>query len=160
MEDHRTGALTTLAKALSTLGSQALLMSVVLVVVGALIARRRGALALALPVRWGGAILLSTFAKQIVDRPRPPRELWLQHAAGRSFPSGHAVQSLSTFVVLGIVGAAVAGRARRAVILVAGVLAVGVAWSRVYLGVHWTTDVLAGLLAAAAWTAAVYTRAT
>ncbi len=66
-----------------------------------------------------------------------------------SFPSGHATQSLATFLVLVLVGAVRLPEARwpgRAI-----ALALGVGWSRVYLGVQWATDVGAGWLIAAAW---------
>jgi membrane-associated phospholipid phosphatase len=152
---HRTDALTTLAKVLSTIGSQKLLTPVVLVIAALLLWRRRIELASLLVIVWGGAILLYSLAKQFVSRPRPPQDIWLAHAGGKAFPSGHAVQSLATFVVLALVGSTMMRRPPWAPMLIAVVLALGVGWSRVYLGVHWTTDVLAGWLAAAAWTVVV-----
>ena len=152
---HRTDALTTLAKVLSTIGSQKLLTPVVLVIAALLLRRRRVELVSLLVVVWGGAILLYSLAKHFVGRPRPPQEIWLAHAGGKAFPSGHAVQSLATFVMLALVGSTMLRRPPSAPVLIAVVLALGVGWSRVYLGVHWTTDVLAGWLAATAWTVVV-----
>ena len=104
---------------------------------------------------WAGAIELYSLAKHVVDRPRPPMHLWLTSASSSAFPSGHATQSLSTFAALALVSAAVAPIARRPGLALAAVVAAGVGWSRVYLGVHWATDVLAGWLAAACWVALV-----
>ena len=83
-------------------------------------------------------------------------DIWLTDV-GRStaFPSGHATQSLGTFMALALVGAAWLSKPRAPAVALATLLAAGVGCSRVYLGVHWTTDVLAGWLIAAAWIAAV-----
>jgi membrane-associated phospholipid phosphatase len=81
--------------------------------------------------------------------------LWLTSASSTAFPSGHATQSLSTFAAFALVAAAFMPSARRPGLVVAAVVAAGVSWSRVYLGVHWATDVLAGWLAAACWVALV-----
>jgi membrane-associated phospholipid phosphatase len=147
---HRTHLLTTLAKWLSTVGSQKILLPLVAIVAVALVSRRRFASAGLLLGIWGGAILLYTVAKDIVGRPRPPRELWLTNAGGQALPSGHAVQSLSTFVALALVGSVWSPRARLPGVMLALVLAAGVGWSRVYLGVHWATDVAIGWVIAAA----------
>jgi membrane-associated phospholipid phosphatase len=153
---HRTDTLTNVAKFLSAIGSQKVLTPLVLVVAVALLLGRRSRLCVSLLVIWGAAIGLYSLAKHFVGRPRPPMDIWLTHAGASSFPSGHAVQSLSTFVVLALVAAAFFGRSPRLGIAVAVMLALGVGWSRVYLGVHWTTDVIAGWLAAATWTTAAW----
>ena len=150
---HRAGGLTTLAKLLSTLGSQAVLLPVTATVGVALIARRRFATAVLLVVAWGGAIGLYNLTKHLVHRHRPPMHIWLTKVSGTSFPSGHATQSMSTFLALGLVAAVRLPGARRPGEVLAVLLAVGVGWSRVYLGVHWATDVGAGWLIAAAWIA-------
>lgn len=148
---HRAEPLTTLAKWLSTLGSQQVLLPVVVVLALVLLLRRRFLVVSLLLVVWAGAVALYTLCKHFVGRPRPPADLWLVGAAGKAFPSGHATQSLATFVALALVASVVLQRARRPGVVVALVLAAGVGWSRVYLGVHWATDVAAGWLAAAAW---------
>jgi undecaprenyl-diphosphatase len=81
--------------------------------------------------------------------------LWLTSASGPAFPSGHATQSLSTFAALALGAAALLPSARRPTLALAALVAAGVGWSRVYLGVHWATDVLAGWVAAACWVALV-----
>jgi undecaprenyl-diphosphatase len=152
---HRTDGLTTVAKALSTVGSQKLLLPVTLITAALIVARRRLVLAGALVLMWGGAIGLYSFTKYFVHRQRPPEEIWLTKVAGTAFPSGHATQSLATFVALALVCAAWLPRARWTALVLAAVLAAGVGWSRVYLGVHWATDVVAGWLIAGVWIAIV-----
>jgi undecaprenyl-diphosphatase len=153
---HRTSALTTLARALSTLGSQVVLTPVALVAALVLVARRRFVQAGLLVAAWGGAILLYTWTKHAVERMRPPMDIWLTDV-GRtsSFPSGHATQSLATFLALALLAGAWFPRVRWPARVLAVVLAAGVGWSRVYLGVHWATDVAAGWLIAATWVAVV-----
>jgi undecaprenyl-diphosphatase len=155
MVAHRTGALTVIARVFSAIGSQKVLIPLVAVVAVALAGmRRRGSLA-ALVVCWGGAIVLYSVAKYFVSRHRPPMDIWLTRVAGTSFPSGHAMQSLSTFLALAFVGAAAMARLRWPARALAVGLGLGVGWSRVYLGVHWTTDVFAGWLMALVWVAMI-----
>lgn len=150
---HRASALTSLAHALSTVGSQAVLLPVVAVVAVMLLARGPRTLAGVLVVIWAGAIELYSLSKHFVDRPRPPMHLWLTSASSSAFPSGHATQSLATYAALALVCAALLPKARRPGLVIAALIAAGVGWSRVYLGVHWATDVIAGWCAAAAWVA-------
>jgi membrane-associated phospholipid phosphatase len=152
---HRTGGLTTLARLLSTLGSQKILLPVAGVAALLLIGRRRLLLAGLLVAGWGGALLLYNLVKHFVHRPRPPAAIWSMKGTSTSFPSGHATQSLATLVALAFVVAALAARAGRAAKGAALLLAAAIGWSRVYLGVHWTTDVIAGWLIGAAWIAIV-----
>ena len=156
MVAHRTSGWTGLARVLSTLGSQPVLIPLVAAVALALLARRRLVLTGSLIVVWGGAILLYTLTKHVVHRPRPPSDIWLTDVGkSTAFPSGHATQSLATFLALGLVGAAWMSKPAWPGRALALVLAGGVGWSRVYLGVHWTTDVMAGWLIAALWTAII-----
>ena len=100
------------------------------------------ALALAEAVRIGLATALA--------RPRPPRSDWATVAGGASFPSGHA--ATSALVAIGLASALLRYCRRRAtrvlVCAVPALWAAGVGVGRVYLGVHWPTDVLAGWLLA------------
>lgn len=91
---------------------------------------------------------LSTLVKLLVGRTRPPSENWHAFVHGSSFPSGHMTASTAGYVALALV---VAGRATstvgRALALTAGIgMSLAIGWTRVVLGVHWPTDVLAGFL--------------
>src|SRR6476659_1008368 len=149
---HRTHALTSVARLLSTLGSQAVLIPLIAIAAVALLGRRRWVLAGLVVAAWGGAIGMYSLTKHFVHRMRPPMVIWLTDV-GRtsSFPSGHATQSLATFLALVLVGAVIIPGARWPGRAIALALAIGVGWSRVYLGVHWATDVGAGWLIAAGW---------
>ncbi|AXG82264.1 PAP2 family protein [Streptomyces paludis] len=85
-------------------------------------------------------------------RPRPPVADWATHASAFSFPSGHASTSA---LMAGLLIWAVARRGRTAAVYALCALiacwAVAVGLTRIYLGVHWATDVLGGWLFAGAW---------
>ena len=153
---HRTSGLTTLARVLSTVGSQTTLLPLTAVVTVLLVARRQLALAALLVASWGGAIGLYSLTKYFVHRTRPPMDIWLTNV-GRttSFPSGHATQSTGALLALALVAAVWLSGVRRWALVLAVVLAFGIGCSRVYLGVHWTTDVVAGWLIGATWVAVV-----
>jgi len=111
---------------------------------------RREAVAVALSL--GGAMLLSNWVKLLVSRPRPP-VAHLQAVAGTSFPSGHATQAGALWFSLVFVLPA-AGAPRRvteAAAALALVVVLAVAASRVYLGVHYPGDVVAGVLLGTGW---------
>ena len=111
-------------------------------------------LALFVALAVGGASLLSVLAKNIVGRDRPPVEIRLQHHTDSAFPSGHSTQAAATYFALAIVVTVLSNSRRCAPCLVRGpfiVFPVGV--SRVYLGVHWATDVLGGWLLGSVWVA-------
>ena len=156
MVDHRASGATFVARVFSAVGSQQALVPLVAVLALVLI-RQRGWRSLGLlGVAWGGAILLYSLAKHAVGRPRPPSDLWLMHVGGKAFPSGHAVQSLSTFVALAMIAATLFRPSHRLLWTAAAILlATGVGLSRIYLGVHWATDVIAGWGAAALWVTAL-----
>ena len=106
-------------------------------------------------------LLLGTLGGQVLNRllklhfarPRPAMVLWEQHVTTYSFPSGHAMSSFVAFGIIAyLVAHAVQTRAlKRFVWITAGLLIVAVGLSRMYLGVHYPSDVLAGFLAGLAW---------
>jgi undecaprenyl-diphosphatase len=150
---QRTATLTDLARII-TWGGSALVLVPLAVICCLALARaglQREALAVALGL--GGAMLLSYLTKQLVSRPRPPVE-HLQRVTGASFPSGHATQASAFWFALLLV--LPAGGASRAAIWLAAafalVIVLAVAASRVYLGVHYPADVVAGILLGTSWT--------
>ncbi len=98
-----------------------------------------------------GQVILVNLTKYIVDRPRPDIER-LTGFSGSSFPSGHAATASATFAAVAfLVGR---GRTQRTKAVAAGVavaIATAVATTRIFLGVHWFTDVLAGLAIGWGW---------
>jgi undecaprenyl-diphosphatase len=149
---QRTVALTDAAKTLTWAGSALVLGPLALICCAALAraGHRREALAVALSL--GGAMLLSYSIKQLVARPRPPVE-HLQAVSGWSFPSNHATQASAFWLSL-VLALKAANASRRAVGMAAAAalsLVVMVAASRVWLGVHYPSDVVAGALLGACW---------
>lgn len=141
------------ARDLTALGGVTVLTLVTLAVVGFLtIDRKRGAAALMI-VAVGGGLTISSIIKHFVNRPRPPRLYQAAYVFTASFPSGHSMLSAVTYLTLGALLAQVIQRRvlKLYVILVAVLLTFLVGVSRVFLGVHWPTDVLAGWTAGLLW---------
>jgi undecaprenyl-diphosphatase len=138
---------------ITALGGTTVLTLLTAIVIGYLLIDRKRAAALLVLVSIGGGTLLSTLAKNVFARPRPELVAHLVEVRTLSFPSGHAMLSAVTFLTLGALLARVQPRRRLKIYLlsVAVLLTVLVGISRVYLGVHWPTDVLAGWCAGAAW---------
>jgi len=150
-------AMTSAMRLLSTVGSGVVLtgFSIVLVLIFiGLEWRRAGAL---LATAMGGAVVLDLTLKDLFPRPRPEPFFDLAAPHSYSFPSGHALASFCFFGVLaGLIMARVSARLARVIIwLAAALLVAAIGFSRVYLGVHYPTDVLAGYAAAAVWVSAV-----
>ncbi|HUY16442.1 MAG TPA: phosphatase PAP2 family protein [Acidimicrobiales bacterium] len=99
----------------------------------------------------GGQFLVANVIKTIVGRARPHFDQ-LTGFSGASFPSGHAVATSACFAAFALViGRRRSLRVRVTLIGFAVGLSTGIAWTRVMLGVHWLTDVLAGLALGWAW---------
>lgn len=122
---------------------------------------RRGSMVLVL-VAVGGGQALSLLGKHGFDRPRPDLVPHGMQVYTASFPSGHSMMAAVTYLTLAALVARVQPtRALKIYVLVLAVMiTVAVGVSRVYLGVHWPTDVLAGWSAGAAWALACWTAAT
>jgi membrane-associated phospholipid phosphatase len=116
-------------------------------------ARRRADAALAVGTMASASVVFNGL-KDLLDRPRPPHQSRLVDVANESLPSGHATMSIvviGALVVLAWPGRSPTGRA---VLVGAGALCVGaIGLTRIYLGVHWFSDVLAGWLVGGAWLA-------
>ena len=150
----RSPLLTEVAANFTALGSAPVVAAGVLVAVLYCVASARPRYALAIlgtPV----AFLLCSLVKLGVQRPRPTEALIVVPATF-SFPSGHAAVATALFLTLAVLAAHGERRTGpRRVIIGAGLaIALIVAWSRVYLGVHYFSDVIGGMLLGAAGTVA------
>jgi undecaprenyl-diphosphatase len=138
---------------ITALGSTTVLTLICVgVIVYLLMDGKRGAALLVL-VSVAGGSLVTTLAKLAFARPRPDLVAHLVEVSSYSFPSGHAMSSAVTYLTLAALLARFQKRRRmKAYLLAVGLtltLTIGV--SRVYLGVHWPSDVLAGWALGAAW---------
>lgn len=116
---------------------------------------RSRAIPLFLVIVIGGQLLLADLIKGAVQRTRPDLHP-LAHFSGPSFPSGHTTAAAATFAAIAIVLGRDGSPARRMLLTgLAVALAVAVACSRVFLGVHWVTDVIGGLVLGWTWVALV-----
>ncbi|HEY5858008.1 MAG TPA: phosphatase PAP2 family protein [Aldersonia sp.] len=164
--DRRTGWLTVVALVVTNLFSPAAAW-VGALTFGALSWRRtRSLAALALATATlGAALTVNSVTKLLVQRPRPPLDLQLVYASGYAYPSGHTTGTLAFTGIIAVM--LCRDRSRRARIVAALLVAlatVAVALTRLYLGVHWLTDVCGGallagsVLAAGAWATGRYLR--
>ncbi|XBQ17177.1 MAG: phosphatase PAP2 family protein [Oceanicaulis sp.] len=138
---------------ITALGGYAVLtLLVVLSVIYLWLQKMPGKAALIVASVVSGTSLVSVF-KTFFDRARPDLVDHLTHATSSSFPSGHATAAALTYLTLGLLLASAQKRRRTRVFIVGAALliAVMVGASRVYLGVHWPSDVLAGWGFGAAW---------
>jgi undecaprenyl-diphosphatase len=107
--------------------------------------------ALFLAIASGGSLVLNEMMKLFFQRPRPQLD-WAQVLPDYSFPSGHTMNSVVFYVALAVVLWSVRGRRTGLASLAIGiVLSLFVGVSRIYLGYHYLTDVVGGLLAGTAW---------
>ena len=138
---------------ITSLGSTSVLVLVTTAVIIYLLLIRRPATALLMFVAVAGGQVLSSLLKFEVDRPRPDLVSHLVSETSLSFPSGHAMLSAVTYLTLGSMAARfLPGRTTKIFVLGLAILTtLLVGASRVYLGVHWPSDVLAGWCAGFAW---------
>lgn len=144
---HRTvlshAAILDVGRVISHVGDPLVVTAISVLVAALLLARGRTRAAVYVLVVRLSATLVSSAVKAIVGRPRPVLGHPFLHASGGSFPSGHALGSAALW---GSIAVITAGRLSRAgAVAVAVVVPVLVAASRVLLGAHYVTDVVAGL---------------
>ena len=138
---------------LTALGGVTVLTLVTIGVVGFLILSRKRGTAVLVVVAVVGGLAIASVIKHFVGRPRPPRMFQAAYVFTASYPSGHSALSAVTYLTLGAVLAqAVDRRVLKLYLLaVAAFVTFLVGLSRVYLGVHWPTDVLAGWTVGLVW---------
>lgn len=141
------------ARDLTALGGATTLVMFTLASIGYLFMRRRYGAAIFVFVSVLGGTLLSSLLKVLFERPRPDVVPHLMEATSASFPSGHSMLAMIVYLTLGAVLAEVHAEHRFRVYILswAVLLSLLVGWSRVYLGVHWPTDVLGGWCLGSAW---------
>lgn len=142
-----------LCRDVTALGSVGVLGFITVAVGGyLLLLRRSGSMLLVFATIFGGQAASSVF-KAVFDRARPDLVPHGAEVYTASFPSGHAMMSAVVYLTLGAMLARVQPRRRLKVYVLslAVLVTIAVGASRVYLGVHWPTDVLAGWTAGAAW---------
>ncbi|MFF7751490.1 phosphatase PAP2 family protein [Streptomyces sp. NPDC007971] len=150
---HRPGTAVAVARGLTATGTGA--VPYALVVLAGLLAgrtRRRRLLAALLAVTClatGQALRYGVM--ELVGRARPPHRDWQTAASGWSFPSGHSTTAALTASVVILALCVRAPRGQLPLCLAAAVWGAGVGLTRVFLGVHWFTDVLGGWLFAVGW---------
>ncbi|MDP9074113.1 MAG: phosphatase PAP2 family protein [Actinomycetota bacterium] len=149
---HAGAASTSVLRYLTQLGGAVVLVPVTAVVAMVAVWRYRSAsVVVFLLFVVGGQFAVADLIKWIVDRGRPNIDR-LTGFSGPSFPSGHAVAAAATFGAFALLaGIGRPARAKAALAAAAVALAVGIACTRLFLGVHWLTDVLAGLALGWAW---------
>ncbi len=147
------GWLQTSVRDVTALGGYPVYVPLTLFVAGFLaLDRKRGAAVFVL-CSILGATVLGVLLKLGLDRPRPDLVPHAVLTYTSSFPSGHATGAAATYLTLGALLARFQARRRmKAYLLTIGVLTtLSVGLSRIYLGVHWPTDVLAGWTLGAGW---------
>lgn len=153
--DSRTPGATLFFTTMTIIGTPLPLGIVVAVVTGLLLHKQHWRWAAYLVFTCAVGSLLNLLLKTYFHRTRPDLAEALRHASGYSFPSGHAMGSTVVFGALAYVAVRALAhwqwRWRAAALAFAGATILAIASSRIYLGVHWISDVGAGIAAGATW---------
>ncbi len=138
---------------LTALGGVVVQLLLVLAVGGYLLLRRAYRALLFMLLAIGGGLLVSLVAKGMFDRPRPALVPHGSLVYTSSFPSGHSMTSTITYLTLAVLLARIESenRVKAFLLMNAALFSILVGASRVYLGVHWPTDVLAGWCMGLIW---------
>jgi undecaprenyl-diphosphatase len=150
---HANPALTAAMRGLSQVGSPASLIALGALVIIFFVRAGRPRTAILFIIAILGAELLDQVLKLLFHRTRPVAFFGLAEPIGYSFPSGHSLVSCVFFGVLAAFAAArTESRARRWLYYIVAALMIGaIGFSRIYLGVHYLSDVLAGYAGAIVW---------
>lgn len=142
-----------LGRDITALGGVGILTLFTLSILGFLLLRRQFHASIYLALSVGGGVLVSSLLKMFFSRPRPDLVAHGSYVYTTSFPSGHSMMSTAVFFTLAALLASLESniRVRSYLLAMAALFSILVGISRVYLGVHWPTDVLAGWTAGIAW---------
>lgn len=151
--EHRSPTLEPIMLEITLLGTGSVVIALVAVTALFLWLTRHRYSAILLLVATVGGILLNNLLKIGFGRPRPELFEWGTHVVSLSFPSGHA---MSSAVVYGTVAYLAARLQRRLVhrvltLMAAGIIILLICITRLYLGVHYPSDVIAGVIIGLAW---------
>lgn len=143
---------------ISALGGVSLTLAVLFIISGYLLLVRKFRSVIFLVMSAGSGTLAMTLMKDLFHRPRPTVVPHLDDTSDASFPSGHSMISMIVYLSLSALLAktTTSYKLKAYYICVAMALTVLIGFSRVYLGVHYPTDVAAGWLAGAIWAAITY----
>ena len=152
---RHTPGLTAAMLEITSLGTGTVVMAIVSVAALFLTLTKHKYSALLLIVATAGGIFLDYLLKLRFDRPRPHIFTWGEQAVFSSFPSGHAMSAAIVYSTVAYLAARLQKRrwARALTLFLALVLILLICSSRVYLGVHYPSDVLAGVIIGLAWAA-------
>ncbi|HVT04346.1 MAG TPA: phosphatase PAP2 family protein [Thermoanaerobaculia bacterium] len=153
MQTHRSHPATVLFTAFTVLGSPPVMGGIVLLVAAVLFLRHRPRWAGYLLLTAGGGAALNQDLKYYFARQRPDLTVAMRQASGFSFPSGHSMGSVVVFGALAYLAwrTITNWKLRSAAFAFSLCCVLAIALSRVYLGVHWTTDIFAGISAGTLW---------
>jgi undecaprenyl-diphosphatase len=137
----------------TALGSTGVLTLITVAAAGYLLTLAKPKAALAVVLAVGGGMLISSIVKMGIDRPRPDLVPHDTYVVTASFPSGHSMMATVVYLTLAAMIARVrpGWRTRLYLLFCAVLVSLLVGVSRVYLGVHWPTDVLAGWTMGSGW---------
>ena len=150
---HRVAWISRIARFATLLGSAWVVVIVILAAAAVLVRLHRPIDALFVALSSAGTAGLVAVVKHVVGRSRPVAADRLVAAGGAAFPSGHAAQSVACYAALAVVVATTSRTTKVRVLawVSAATIALVVGASRVYLGVHWPSDVVSGWLLAGGW---------
>ena len=138
---------------LTALGGLSVLTLFAIVAIAFLLIQRKRLSALLLLLGLAGGVTLSEGLKSVFGRPRPPAAFQALETLNASFPSGHTLLATVFYLTLGVMLTRAFPRAHLKAFVLGAAMTVAllIGLTRVYLGVHWASDVFAGWCAGAAW---------
>lgn len=147
-----------LARDFTALGGYGVLITITVLVTTFLHLERRPARAHFVVVAVVAAYTVSMMLKAIIARPRPHIVPWLSYVHSSSFPSGHSMMSAVVYLSLGLMLSDLTTRRMVKVFVIVAPLTISasIGFSRVYMGVHYPTDVVAGWWLGIAWSLACW----
>jgi undecaprenyl-diphosphatase len=150
---HHTGTLDAIMVEITALGTGVVVMMIVAVAALFLVLTQHKYSAILLVASAAGGIVLDGVLKLGFNRPRPSIFVPAVHTVSSSFPSGHAMSAAVVYTTVAYLAARLHKRrwARWLVMMTAFVVIVLISFSRLYLGVHYPSDVLAGIAIGLAW---------